>query len=146
MSGNLSNSVWTLLRFTGWVNLASLRSVKWLYLLLDIFLHTNSRYRCVAQVAKSLYPFLKGAEFKTYGPYFSQGQQDPLFINTGLLKVHDVQSNVFTAEVIQDGTTMSANMFPRFPGIMAGDIVIKKVQRITASPMLAQKIQTAGSC
>ena len=54
-----------------------------------------------------------------------------LWVETGLLKVVDVQESVTIAEVDVQGSRLSKALFPKFSGVMAGDLVA--MPRVTIS-------------
>jgi len=86
---------------------------------------------------------IDGATFKSYRlsrgapPAAAVGKPDGFWVETGLLKAFRVEDTYTLASVVKQGTIISKAFFPRFPGIMAGDLIrenrveLTKVQQLT---------------
>lgn len=51
---------------------------------------------------------------------------DPIWVATGKLKAIKVQKDLTIAKVIGNTTELSSALFPKFPGVMAGDLVVRQ--------------------
>jgi hypothetical protein len=75
---------------------------------------------------------LAGTALRVYRAAVSpSGGGEPVWVETGRLKVKEVQDGVTIATVDTQSTTMSKAFFPKFPGVMAGDLVV--AQRLVVS-------------
>ncbi len=73
-----------------------------------------------------------GSIFKSYrptSPTAVASADHSMWIETGRLKAVDVQSDFTIASVEQFGSPMAKAFFPKFPGVMAGDLAT--IQRIS---------------
>ena len=75
-----------------------------------------------------------GAVFKVFRPAPPQGPgasaRDPLWVELGRIKAVDVQEGSMIAAIETQKTPMSQAFFPRFPGVMAGDVVVAQRMEI----------------
>jgi hypothetical protein len=73
---------------------------------------------------------VQGAPFRAYRSRQTRtgfGQQpEGVWVATGILKAIDVQETQTLAKIVENGTDLSQSMFPKFPGIMAGDLVVSQ--------------------
>lgn len=75
-----------------------------------------------------------GTVFKSYRPTKKgqiAGSEGQLLVETGRLKAVDVQDKFTVAVVEQQGSAMADAFFPKFPGVMVGDLAT--VQRLSLS-------------
>lgn len=75
-----------------------------------------------------------GTVFKSYRPTKKgqiAGTDGQLLVETGRMKAVDVQERFTVALVEQQGSAMADAFFPKFPGVMVGDIAT--VQRVSLS-------------
>ncbi len=75
-----------------------------------------------------------GTVFKSYRPTKKgqiAGTDGQLLVETGRLKAVDVQGKFTVAVVEQQGSAMADAFFPKFPGVMVGDLAT--VQRVSLS-------------
>jgi len=56
--------------------------------------------------------------------------QEKVWIETGMLKIVEIQNKISIAEVTSQNSKMSSMFFPDFPGIMAGDLAVVKTQNV----------------
>ena len=71
---------------------------------------------------------LKGTVFKTYRSSTQQGSlgQGALWVSTGGLKAVEVQADYTVAAITDQAPNMARAFFPRFPGVMAGDVAVSQ--------------------
>lgn len=71
---------------------------------------------------------MRGALLETYriARQSNSDSKEPLWIKTGALKITQLQEETAVATVVEDQTDMSKTFFPKFPNLMAGDLVIYK--------------------
>lgn len=72
-----------------------------------------------------------GTVFRSYRatqPKQIQGTDGRMMVETGRLKAIDVQTDFTIAAVEQQGSALSEALFPKYPGVMAGDMAA--VQRV----------------
>jgi hypothetical protein len=79
---------------------------------------------------------LAGAHFKVYrqAPAFTENAggrslavgEGPMWVEMGRLKIVEVQDEVAVARVEAEGSGLSKALFPRYPGIMGGDLVVER--------------------
>jgi outer membrane protein OmpA-like peptidoglycan-associated protein len=78
---------------------------------------------------------LKGTILKVYRssptPKGEAGQG--IWVETGRLKVTDVQDEHAVAEVVESGSAQAKAFFPKFPGVMAGDLAVAPRLTIAAN-------------
>lgn len=91
-----------------------------------------------------------GAVFKVYRAAPPQGPgvlaaNGPIWIELGRLKAVDVQDAYMIAAIETQKTAMSKAFFPRFPGVMAGDVVVAQrmdiVRKQDLTPTVALEYQ-----
>lgn len=62
------------------------------------------------------------------------------YIDTGSIKVTRVEGGVAFAQALKDGTEVSKQVFPKFPGLMAGDLLsrgnVEIVQNVALTPVI----------
>jgi outer membrane protein OmpA-like peptidoglycan-associated protein len=101
---------------------------------MDLAAGSNSAGNLVLLGAGSNDGIVPGTVMKTYrsSPQVRpNGALASLWVETGRLKVVEVQENFTVAAVEAQGSAMSAAFFPKFPGVMAGDLAAP--QRLTLS-------------
>jgi len=75
---------------------------------------------------------IKGDVFKTYrmsGPGGAAGAA-VLWIQTGRLKVVEVQDELTIAAVEAQGSPLASALFPKFPGLMGGDLAMPELLKL----------------
>jgi outer membrane protein OmpA-like peptidoglycan-associated protein len=83
-----------------------------------------------------------GTVFKAYRPK-TQADGGSLLVELGHLKAVEVQDD-YTVAVIEDqGSTLSRALFPRFPGIMAGDLVVPQRMTIARKQVMTPTVELA---
>lgn len=90
---------------------------------------------------------LRGALLETYrvARQSKAESHEPLWIKTGALKITQLQEKIAIASVVEDQTEMSRTFFPKFPNLMAGDLVIfKTVTLARKQSILPQVMLTYG--
>lgn len=70
----------------------------------------------------------------------SQARGEPLWVEMGQLQVVEVQDNVAVARVENEGGAMAQAFFPRFPGIMAGDLAVERRLTIARNQVAAPTV------
>ncbi len=105
------------------------------------FLDPKDSSSVVVISAGSKQGIVDGALFKSYRPGHSnstlQVSKTDVLVETGKLKAFKVESHFTLAQVVEPSTPMAKALFPKFPGVMAGDMVkeinspISTVQDIT---------------
>lgn len=70
----------------------------------------------------------------------SQALGEPLWIEMGRLQVVEVQDKVAIARIESEGGAMAQSFFPRFPGIMAGDLAMERRVAIARNQVAAPTV------
>jgi outer membrane protein OmpA-like peptidoglycan-associated protein len=107
------------------------------------FLDSSEQANLVLITAGTKERVLLGTVFKTYrsspAPRLSgddrsvkPGVTRGLWIETGRLKVIDVQEDYSVAEIVQQSSAVAKALFTKFPGVMAGDLAVAQRQTIVA--------------
>lgn len=69
--------------------------------------------------------------------------KEPLWIKTGTLKVVQLQDTAAIARVVADETELSKTFFPKFPNLMAGDLVVYKSVNLTRRQAILPQVTLA---
>jgi hypothetical protein len=69
--------------------------------------------------------------------------KEPLWIKTGTLKVVQLQDMAAIARVVVDETELSRTFFPKFPNLMAGDLVVFKSVTLTRRQAILPQVTLA---
>lgn len=77
---------------------------------------------------------LDGSVFDVYRKLVGRpgDRETPVWIKTGSLKATEVKENFALAKIVANSTEHSKMFFPKFPGVMAGDLIVAK--RIALAP------------
>lgn len=85
-----------------------------------------------------------GTVLKAFRPKAQQATTTgPLWVELGRLKVVEVQDDISIAAIEMQVTPLSKALFPRFPGIMAGDLVVAQRMEITRKQVMTPTIALA---
>jgi hypothetical protein len=68
---------------------------------------------------------------------------EPLWIKTGALKIMQLQDKTSIAHVVEDQTELSKTFFPKFPNLMAGDLVLYKAVSLTRKQSILPQVSIA---
>lgn len=69
--------------------------------------------------------------------------KEPIWIKTGALKIMQLQDKSSIAQVIEDQTELSKTFFPKFPSLMAGDLVLAKAVNLTRKQTILPQVSFA---
>ncbi len=69
--------------------------------------------------------------------------KEPLWIKTGSLKIMQLQDKTSIAQVVEDRTDLSKTFFPKFPNLMAGDLVLSKAVSLTRKQAILPQVSLA---
>ncbi len=69
--------------------------------------------------------------------------KEPLWIKTGSLKIMQLQDKTSIAHVIEDHTDLSKTFFPKFPNLMAGDLVLYKAVSLSRKQSILPQVSFA---
>lgn len=95
---------------------------------------------------------LAGTHFKVYrqAPAFTESAATtglssaasggPMWVEMGRLKIVEVQDEVAVARVEAEESGLSKALFPRYPGIMAGDLVIERQVSVARNQVAAPTV------
>ena len=61
-------------------------------------------------------------------------------VNTGRVKVLRISNSTAVGSVLEDGNEMSRQFFPKFPGVMAGDLLVREPTLIEANLVLSPTV------
>lgn len=87
---------------------------------------------------------LIGTVFKAFRPKKQpHAVGGPLWVELGRLKVVDVQDNYTVAAIESQVTALSKALFPRFPGVMAGDLVVTQKLEISRKQVMTPTVALA---
>lgn len=89
------------------------------------FLNTNNQEQIILINAGKKDGIKPGTLLKTYRPtkvYNTKLISESILIETGLIKILQVNENNSIAQVIKNGTELSKSVFTKYPNIMVGDI------------------------
>lgn len=76
---------------------------------------------------------IKGTTLKVYRSSPASTAPGSIWVETGVLKVREVQQDFSIAEVVQQSSVVAKAIFPKFPGVMAGDLAIAPRVTIVAT-------------
>ena len=63
-----------------------------------------------------------------------------IVVTTGRVKVLRLSKSTAVGSVLDDGTEMSRQFFPKFPGVMAGDLMVREAATIEANLVLSPTV------
>lgn len=69
--------------------------------------------------------------------------KEPLWIKTGSLKIMQLQDKTSIAQVVEDQTDLSKTFFPKFPNLMAGDLVLYKAVSLSRKQSILPQVSLA---
>jgi len=69
--------------------------------------------------------------------------KEPLWIKTGTLKITQIQDKTSIAHVVEDQTDLSKTFFPKFPNLMAGDLVLFKAVNLARKQAILPQVSLA---
>ncbi len=69
--------------------------------------------------------------------------KEPIWIKTGALKIMQLQDKSSIAQVVEDQTELSKTFFPKFPNLMAGDLVLIKAVNLTRKQAILPQVSIA---
>ncbi len=85
-----------------------------------------------------------GTIFKAFRPKTpTQSGGGPLWVELGRLKTLEVQDQYAIAAIQSQVTILSKALFPRFPGVMAGDLVVAQKMEITRKQVMTPTVALA---
>ncbi len=99
----------------------------------------------VGQILRTFRP-TRPAEAAKHSPKQAGMTQDgasPLWVETGRLKTVDVQETYTLAMIESQATPMSSAFFPRFPGVMAGDLAVAQRMEIVRKQVMTPTVDLA---